>query len=128
MEVEQGGQPPADLAVPAVAGLRGAHVRVRLQRMRDQLELSRSVVAALDATPRCRELDAAAVQHGVVRAAARRHAEAIDRALLREGIATVPGADMHAPRTHVRLVFGSDEPLLGELVGGLARAVAGGRS
>ncbi|MEV4539207.1 sigma-70 family RNA polymerase sigma factor [Asanoa sp. NPDC049518] len=38
-------------------GARGAHVRVRLQRMRDQLELSRSVVAALAAG--CPRLDAA---------------------------------------------------------------------
>jgi aminotransferase len=48
--------------------------------------------------------------------------DAIDRALLRRGIATVRGADMHGPDTHVRLVFGSDEQLLGELVDGLARA------
>jgi aspartate/methionine/tyrosine aminotransferase len=47
---------------------------------------------------------------------------AIDRALLRNGIATVRGADMHGPDTHVRLVFGSDEQLLGELVDRLARA------
>ncbi|GIF74492.1 sigma-70 family RNA polymerase sigma factor [Asanoa siamensis] len=39
-------------------GVRGAHVRVRLQRMRDQLELSRSVVAALDAVPPCPRLSA----------------------------------------------------------------------
>ncbi|SNT50234.1 RNA polymerase sigma factor, sigma-70 family [Asanoa hainanensis] len=38
-------------------GARGAHVRVRLQRMREQLELSRSVVAALAAAPRCGGLD-----------------------------------------------------------------------
>ena len=42
------------------AGVRGAHMRVRLQRMREQLELSRSIVAALEAAPRCRDLDAAA--------------------------------------------------------------------
>lgn len=49
--------------------------------------------------------------------------EAIDRALLRNGIGAVRGADMHAPETHVRIVFGSDEPVLGELVRGLAEAV-----
>ena len=42
------------------AGVRGAHVRVRLQRMREQLELSRSLVAALEATRRCGDLGAAA--------------------------------------------------------------------
>ncbi|TYK43053.1 pyridoxal phosphate-dependent aminotransferase [Actinomadura decatromicini] len=47
---------------------------------------------------------------------------AIDRALLRNGIATVRGADMHAPGTHVRLTFGSDEQTLNELIRGLARA------
>jgi aspartate/methionine/tyrosine aminotransferase len=55
---------------------------------------------------------------------------AIDRALLRSGIATVRGADMHGPDTYVRLVFGSDEELLGELVRGLEQACresAGGR-
>ncbi|WP_132211141.1 pyridoxal phosphate-dependent aminotransferase [Kribbella steppae] len=46
----------------------------------------------------------------------------IDRTLLRHGIATIRGADMHAPDTHVRLTFGSDEQVLGELVDGLARA------
>jgi aminotransferase len=46
----------------------------------------------------------------------------IDRALLRNGIATIRGADMHAPDTHVRITFGSDEQLLGELVRGLAQA------
>ncbi|WP_225991488.1 pyridoxal phosphate-dependent aminotransferase [Actinomadura montaniterrae] len=45
----------------------------------------------------------------------------IDRALLRNGIATVRGADMHAPDTHVRLTFGSDEQLLRELLRRLAR-------
>jgi aspartate/methionine/tyrosine aminotransferase len=56
--------------------------------------------------------------------------DVVDRALLRNGIATVRGADMHGPATHVRLVFGSDEQLLGELVRGLERAngdSAGGR-
>jgi aminotransferase len=46
----------------------------------------------------------------------------IDRTLQHNGIATVRGADMHAPDTHVRLTFGSDEQLLGELLRGLARA------
>ena len=35
-----------------------AHAGVRVQRMRIQLELSRSLIAALDANPRCAELDA----------------------------------------------------------------------
>ncbi|MEU8324560.1 pyridoxal phosphate-dependent aminotransferase [Nonomuraea sp. NPDC048881] len=47
---------------------------------------------------------------------------AIDRALLRNGIATVRGADMHAPDTHVRITFGSDEETLAELVRGLGQA------
>ncbi|WP_205717863.1 pyridoxal phosphate-dependent aminotransferase [Actinomadura soli] len=47
---------------------------------------------------------------------------AIDRALLRNGIATVRGADMHAPDTHVRLTFGSDKPILDDLIRGLTRA------
>ncbi|YCK38177.1 pyridoxal phosphate-dependent aminotransferase [Actinomadura sp. ATCC 39365] len=47
---------------------------------------------------------------------------AIDRALLRNGIATVRGADMHAPDTHVRITFGSDERTLAELIHGLERA------
>jgi aminotransferase len=46
----------------------------------------------------------------------------IDRALLREGIAAVRGGDMHGPETHVRIVYGSDEHVLGELVRRLARA------
>ncbi|WP_131735530.1 pyridoxal phosphate-dependent aminotransferase [Actinomadura roseirufa] len=49
--------------------------------------------------------------------------EEIDRVLLRNGIAAVRGGDMHAPGTHVRINFGSDEQLLKELVGGLAQAV-----
>ncbi|WCB91493.1 Aspartate/prephenate aminotransferase [Baekduia alba] len=55
---------------------------------------------------------------------------AIERALLREGIAAVRGGDMHAPETYVRLVYGSDDQVLDELVGGLGRACAsiGGRS
>lgn len=36
------------------------HARVRIQRMRQQLELSRYLVAALQAEPRCPELDAVA--------------------------------------------------------------------
>jgi aminotransferase len=48
--------------------------------------------------------------------------EAIDRALLRQGIATVRGGDMHGPDTHVRILFGSDGPLLDELIRGLSRA------
>jgi RNA polymerase sigma factor (sigma-70 family) len=36
-----------------------AHAGVRVQRMRNQLELSRSLVAALDASPRCARLTAA---------------------------------------------------------------------
>ncbi len=46
----------------------------------------------------------------------------IDRLLLRHGIATVRGGDMRGPDTHVRLTFGSDEQLLGELIRGLERA------
>ncbi|MGA5193540.1 sigma-70 family RNA polymerase sigma factor [Streptomyces exfoliatus] len=38
-------------------GLTVAHVGVRLQRMREQLELSRTIVAALEADPRCPQLD-----------------------------------------------------------------------
>ncbi|MGW7438018.1 sigma-70 family RNA polymerase sigma factor [Streptomyces sp. NPDC054849] len=44
-----------DLA--AAMGLSVAHVGVRLQRMREQLELSRTIVAALEAEPRCPQLD-----------------------------------------------------------------------
>jgi aspartate/methionine/tyrosine aminotransferase len=40
----------------------------------------------------------------------------IDRVLLRNGIATVRGADLHAPETHVRITFGADERVLTELV------------
>ncbi|MCO8273889.1 sigma-70 family RNA polymerase sigma factor [Actinoplanes sp. TRM 88003] len=43
--------------VVAALGLRSAHARVRLQRMRNQLDLSRFVVAALEANPRCPQLD-----------------------------------------------------------------------
>lgn len=44
-----------DMAV--ATGLTAAHVGVRLQRMREQLELSRTIVAALEAEPRCPQLD-----------------------------------------------------------------------
>ncbi|MEU8513227.1 sigma-70 family RNA polymerase sigma factor [Kitasatospora sp. NPDC048722] len=44
-----------DLA--AATGLTAAHVGVRLQRMREQLDLSRTIVAALNADPRCPRLD-----------------------------------------------------------------------
>jgi RNA polymerase sigma factor (sigma-70 family) len=47
-----------DLA--AALGTTVAHAGVRVQRMRQQLEVSRELVAALDARPRCAELDAAA--------------------------------------------------------------------
>jgi RNA polymerase sigma factor (sigma-70 family) len=40
------------------AGLSPAHAAVRVQRMRQQLDLSRSIVAALEAVPRCAGLDA----------------------------------------------------------------------
>ncbi|MDQ0935685.1 sigma-70 family RNA polymerase sigma factor [Streptomyces turgidiscabies] len=45
----------------AALGTSVAHAGVRVQRMRNQLELSRSLVAALDAGPRCRQLSAALV-------------------------------------------------------------------
>ncbi|MFD7628645.1 sigma-70 family RNA polymerase sigma factor [Streptomyces sp. NPDC059851] len=41
----------------AATGLTVAHVGVRLQRMREQLDLSRTIVAALEAHPRCPQLD-----------------------------------------------------------------------
>ncbi|MER7533845.1 sigma-70 family RNA polymerase sigma factor [Streptomyces sp. NPDC097704] len=44
-----------DIAV--ATGLTVAHVGVRLQRMREQLEACRTIVAALQADPRCRKLD-----------------------------------------------------------------------
>ncbi|MBC9714706.1 sigma-70 family RNA polymerase sigma factor [Streptomyces sp. TRM66268-LWL] len=44
-----------DLA--AATGLTVAHAGVRLQRMREQLELGRTIVAALAADPRCAQLD-----------------------------------------------------------------------
>jgi RNA polymerase sigma factor (sigma-70 family) len=43
----------------AAMGLSVAHAGVRVQRMRGQLEVSRSLVAALDAVPRCALLDVA---------------------------------------------------------------------
>ncbi|OKJ22532.1 RNA polymerase subunit sigma [Streptomyces sp. CB00316] len=43
--------------IAAATGLTVAHVGVRLQRMREQLELSRAIVAALEADPRCPQLD-----------------------------------------------------------------------
>ncbi|THA39880.1 sigma-70 family RNA polymerase sigma factor [Streptomyces sp. A1547] len=43
--------------IAAAMGLTVAHVGVRLQRMREQLELSRTIVAALEADPRCPELN-----------------------------------------------------------------------
>ncbi|MFF8261300.1 sigma-70 family RNA polymerase sigma factor [Streptomyces virginiae] len=43
--------------IAAATGLTVPHVGVRLQRMREQLELSRTIVAALEADPRCRQLD-----------------------------------------------------------------------
>jgi RNA polymerase sigma factor (sigma-70 family) len=42
----------------AAMGLTAAHAGVRVQRMHNQLELCRSVVAALEAVPGCAELDA----------------------------------------------------------------------
>lgn len=43
--------------VAVVLGVRATHATVRMQRMRDQLELSRAVVAALEAAPGCDVLD-----------------------------------------------------------------------
>lgn len=43
--------------IAAATGLTVAHVGVRLQRMREQLELCRTIVAALEADPRCPRLD-----------------------------------------------------------------------
>lgn len=42
----------------AALGTSVAHAAVRVQRMRHQLELSRSLVAALDASPRCAQMHA----------------------------------------------------------------------
>ncbi|MEU3445625.1 sigma-70 family RNA polymerase sigma factor [Streptomyces thermolilacinus] len=43
--------------IAAAMGLTVAHTGVRLQRMREQLELSRTIVSALEADPRCPQLD-----------------------------------------------------------------------
>jgi RNA polymerase sigma factor (sigma-70 family) len=43
--------------IAAATGLTVAHVGVRVQRMCEQLELSRTIVAALEADPRCPQLD-----------------------------------------------------------------------
>ena len=48
----------ADIA--AALGTSAAHAGVRIQRMREQLDLSREIVAALDARPRCARLQVAA--------------------------------------------------------------------
>ncbi|MFF5447940.1 sigma-70 family RNA polymerase sigma factor [Streptomyces sp. NPDC012888] len=42
--------------IAAATGLTVAHAGVRLQRMREQLDLSRTIVAALEAHPRCPQL------------------------------------------------------------------------
>ncbi|MEU7039195.1 sigma-70 family RNA polymerase sigma factor [Streptomyces sp. NPDC046237] len=42
--------------IAAATGLTVAHAGVRLQRMREQLELSRTIVSALEADPRCPQL------------------------------------------------------------------------
>lgn len=47
--------------IAAAMGLTVAHVGVRLQRMREQLELCRTIVAALEADPRCPQLGATVV-------------------------------------------------------------------
>jgi RNA polymerase sigma factor (sigma-70 family) len=44
--------------IAAVTRMSIAHVGVRLQRMREQLELGRAIVAALEADPRCQQLNA----------------------------------------------------------------------
>jgi len=46
--------------IAAALGLSGAHTAVRVQRMREQLELARTVVAALTVEPRCAGLAEAA--------------------------------------------------------------------
>ncbi|MFD9303443.1 sigma-70 family RNA polymerase sigma factor [Streptomyces sp. NPDC060048] len=43
--------------IAAAMGLTVAHVGVRLQRMREQLEVCRTIVAALEADPRCPQLN-----------------------------------------------------------------------
>ncbi|ATY16682.1 pyridoxal phosphate-dependent aminotransferase [Amycolatopsis sp. AA4] len=47
----------------------------------------------------------------------------IDRALLRNGVTAIRGADLHAPGTHVRLTFGAAEPVLEQLVSALGKAL-----
>ncbi|MEU8619763.1 sigma-70 family RNA polymerase sigma factor [Streptomyces sp. NPDC048623] len=47
--------------IAAATGLTVAHVGVRLQRMREQLELCRTIVAALEAAPRCPQLEGTVV-------------------------------------------------------------------
>jgi RNA polymerase sigma factor (sigma-70 family) len=47
------------LELAAAIGVTVAHANVRVQRMLDQLELSRALTAALAARPRCAELEAA---------------------------------------------------------------------
>ncbi len=49
--------------------------------------------------------------------------EDIDRALLRNGIPAIRGADLHAPDTHVRLTFGAAEPVLEKLVSSLKQTL-----
>ncbi|MFE9404202.1 sigma-70 family RNA polymerase sigma factor [Streptomyces sp. NPDC006530] len=43
--------------IAAATGLTVAHAGVRLQRMREQLELARTIVAAMEADPRCPRLE-----------------------------------------------------------------------
>ena len=50
----------ADVAAALGSGV--AHTGVRIQRMREQLDLSREIVAALDAPPRCSELEGATAE------------------------------------------------------------------
>lgn len=55
VQEEAGGLTRSEVA--DAAGASGAHLRVRRQRVRQQLVVARDVVAALEATPRCTELD-----------------------------------------------------------------------
>jgi len=48
--------------IAAALGVSVAHASVRLQRMREQLEVSRTIVAALEAVPGCERLDTAVAQ------------------------------------------------------------------
>ncbi|QMU69889.1 sigma-70 family RNA polymerase sigma factor [Streptacidiphilus sp. P02-A3a] len=57
---ESGELPRAELA--EALGLTGRHAAVRIQRMKEQLETARTVVRALEARPRCAELDAVALE------------------------------------------------------------------